>query len=431
MHGTESQAFTSWWGRGGIFGIAVIASLSQVALAQLARDPVTNQPVPSADNSEASKTEPAPSATPVPAAPKPLTEAQKAELAELLLLLGDEDYQARESAATKLQKFGLDAREALKSGMENADPEVRARCRRIWAIVRRSDFEQRLNAFKANPNSPDHRLAGWPQFVKMVGDTPAARDLFIQMQRCEGLLLEHVEAAPTTAAGEVAARVQTLQQMMSLPNFHQQLPLGTTAALMYLGSREDLHFNENSMLGLYNFIHSQHFQNAIRIGSGEDRPARRLLGVWISNSRGSSLMFQNMMLAMNQDLKEGLPLAVRMLKDKQQQGIQRAYAAVAVGKLGGKKCVEMLEPLLDDATVCMQHQINNKQVPIQVRDIALGVMVFLTEQPLAAYGFEHANLGNNQILSNPFSFCFKHSDARDLALRKWREWSAQQKVKSS
>jgi predicted Zn-dependent protease len=99
-----------------------------------------------------SGTSPAPRAGDRPAAPEP------AELAALVRMLGDPDWERREKASEKLSALGEDALPALQAALRDDDSEVRARAAMVIDVIRlgvtpelRARVGTLLNGFDARP----------------------------------------------------------------------------------------------------------------------------------------------------------------------------------------------------------------------------------------------------------------------------------------
>lgn len=349
--------------------------------------------------------------------------------AQLVDQLGDDSYEVRERAAKQLIELGLDAKDALLQGTHHFDVEVRTRCTRIWSKVQVLDLEKRLAAFLKDPDNPTANFAGWSRYRKLLGDDRPARELFVDMQRSEPGLLDAMEKS-TKAAGEMVAilcREYQQHMIMRLNGRREEVPLGSVAALVFVGSQPELKLDIQSASMIYNFVNQQAFQRALQGGAFQQH-TRKLLGLWVGRPAESHMAYQSMMLAMRFDLKEGLEPALKMVRDGGTNASQRAYAVVAVGKLGGKAHVEDIKKLLDNQSVCATYQVNNKRITTQLRDVALAVAVHLTGQSLEQYGYNRVQR-NQQMLFYPYSLGFEESSQRDKAFAKWRQWEASRVAK--
>jgi hypothetical protein len=362
-----------------------------------------------------------------------------AEAAELVVQLGAPSFTARERATKRLTRLGIVARAALEAASKDSDAEVRSRAGEILADVLEADFQTRLEAFAADIDSRQkYDLPSWDRFRKQLGDDRSARLLFVEMQRAEPALLE-IFATGGKPAGELFTnRCLALQQSTQLATNQNdagqgQISLGTVAALLFVGGAEDVPVDEQAGVQLFSFIQQPVFQASIQqpgMPSTSADPVqsarlKKLLGAWIVKNNGSSIAFQNLMLAFHFELKEGLDLGVRMLGNDSGQPHVRQYAILAIGRFGDKRHIPLIEPLLKDATPCLSQRINGHDVQTQIRDFALAVLVSLTSQQFKDYGFEHLQL-NQQLLVQPNTVGFADRAKREAALAKWADWSMKQ-----
>lgn len=350
-------------------------------------------------------------------------DAARAELDQLVRQLGSDLYEAREEASRQLSAQGLAALSALKAGQEDHDVEIRTRCRRILATVLVLDFENRMKAFIADSEGKqEHKLPSWNRFRKLVGEDKVSRELFVEMLRSESNLLEAAEESPKSAGEMFAIACRELQQVVYSGRGQQPMSLGSAATLIFVGSDPQVPVTEQAAMMVYQFVHQPALQQALN-GGNRVPQARKLLGAWVGRRVGANTAYQNMMLAMQFDLKEGLGPALDMVKNTGTHASQRAYAIVAVGKLGSKDHLPEIEKLLADTSVCAAYQVNEARISTETRDVALAVLVHLTGQNLKEYGFDRVQ-SNPQMLFYPYTLGFADNARRDTAMKKWRDWQA-------
>ncbi len=115
-------------------------------------------------------------------------------------------------------------------------------------------------------------------------------------------------------------------------------------------------------------------------------------------------------IMIQQQLAEALPLALEIIgRDPKYLTISPSLqmtAILAVGKLGSEQHVAAIEPLLEDrGEIQIGQQINGMGAAggtiqtLQVRDVALAVLLHLTEQEPLTYGYLHAQ-ANPQTVFN-------------------------------
>ncbi len=364
-----------------------------------------------------------------------------AQIAQWIEQLGHESYQVREQASAELARAGLAAADALKAALRHPDLEIRRRARWILAQVLEADHRQRLEKFLADPTgSPEHSLPLWRRYRELVGHDEGARKLFAAMQRAEGALLEAVEVGGSAAVESVRARLQQLIQRMQLPSpIPYQPSLGTSAAFLFVTSLPELELPVDlaETHYIYNLVHQQGFQQLLQgPDTAERAAARRLLGLWILRPLGpqavqTGLLHNRLQLALQHRMPEGLVLAVELLEAKEKvkpHGYMYGQAVCALGLLGGKTYAEHLVPLLEDSHECVRIGMNNKQISVEVRDVALAWLVHLTDQKHADYGMPEAGREFERLRQMPQYYpnftAFRYSEGahREEAIKKMKVW---------
>jgi hypothetical protein len=137
------------------------------------------------------------------------------------------------------------------------------------------------------------------------------------------------------------------------------------------------------------------------------------------------------------NLKDALPLALAIATGKKDyknvRPSTRAAAILVVGQFGSREHAEELEPLLEDASVCLPLQAPQPGQPVvnvQVRDVALCVMLYLTGQKPSDYGYLHARPQPHQVFQIP-TLHVANDQIRADAVAKWREWREEDQGRGS
>ena len=349
------------------------------------------------------------------------------EAVELVRKLGDDSFEVRQRSTLRLARIGLPAKEALLEGLKADDAEVRMRCRRVLAIVLDLDLKTRIEAFAADRDGKQqHDLPGWERYQQLVGNDATTRELFVEMQRSESDLLEAQAAAPDQVGPLMQARCEQLQQRAFGGNQAQrgQISLGSVAALFFVSTHPDVTVSDQMISYLHTFSYQPSVQGAMR-DQEQSVPIKKLIGAWIAKPSGSPNAYQNFMLALQFDLREGLAPAVAMLRDGGAQPHIAQYALLLIGKFGSRADMVVVTPLLTDENLLGSLSINNKEVRTELRDVALAVAVHVTGQDLGAYGFEHLQK-NPQMVFQPMTAGFGTPAKREAAFKKWSEWLAAQ-----
>lgn len=362
---------------------------------------------------------------------------------ELVEKLGDPVFAVRENAAAELATMGFAARSALLDGMKHSDPQVRRSARWLIDRVAEEDLKRRLAAFEAGEADPATlNLPCWKLFADAVGDTPETRRLFVAALKAEGPMLETLESDPESASDVLTQRVQTLVQRIQsvrvrivngvpTPQTDEPLKLseGALAAILFAASEPRLKWGDHyqSQIWIQSLLQNGMVQGLLR----DDRsaPIRQLAGRWMLAPASIYVVQQKLSLAVALNMREGVDLAVSTIEAGAQPLGQHMMPMLigAVGLLGGKDCASVLVRLLENETVLFRGP-NDRQT--QVRDVALAWLIALTEQDFADYGWEQAGrqfkqlIKSRQLYVNHAEFAFANDEARQAALKRWRDYAA-------
>jgi hypothetical protein len=355
----------------------------------------------------------------------PESQAEGLSAVQWVRQLGDRSYQVRQRAELALTQLGIPAKDALMAGLRDTDAEVRARCRRVLVTVLELDCQARIEAFAADTQgTADHGLPGWDRYRALVGEGPAARQLFVEMQRAESELLESAAADPASIGGVLEGRCAEVQRQLYQPNGEERQPLsvGSVAALIFVAGDAEVPLTDRIGSYLNNFCYQPMPQQALSSGAFSE-PFKKLLGVWVGRNTGNINSYQSLDLALRHDLRQGLQPAMSMVRN---HGGQQPYmlqnAILAVGKFGDRSHMPALEPLLDNNGQLGSYSQSGMTLKTEIRDVALAVLLHLSGQDLKEYGLTHAQK-NSQYLFIASTLGFVNNAQRDAALKKWRSWS--------
>jgi hypothetical protein len=350
-------------------------------------------------------------------------------IAGLVRQLGSASFSQRERATRELLGLGIVTRDALLTAANDSDAEVRARARAILATVSDTDFHTRLGAFAADyDGSRKQSLPGWDRFATQVGSTQLARRLFVEMQRAEPELLEAYAKGGKPASDALDARCRALmQQLTQVSNGDAGVALGTLATLLLVGSAEDVTIDEQLAFQLYTWlIYRPAFQKSANSGT-YSAMMRKLLGLWIVKDPSPSATPQNLMFAASFELKqEGLSLAGRLLASDGTTVQVRQFALLTMGRFGDKEHLGTVEKFLTDTTNCGAYGAARpqRQIDVQIRDVALAVLLHITGQAARDYGAVAVQPSPQSYFQVP-TLAFANAEARDAALKHWHEWRSE------
>lgn len=355
-----------------------------------------------------------------PASPTELSPDAKAK--DLVRELGAASFTVREEAARQILLMGPAAKPALQEGLQSNDLEIQARCERLLVTVMEQDFKVRLDAFLADKEGKaSHDLPGWKRYRQVVGHDTGARELYAEMAKGHRRLLEEADVAPKTVGARLAGECQALFQKMNSATVaeRRQISLADIAAILLIATDPEAAVNDQGQMMAANLLYQPAFNQSLRAGPRAEQ-TRKLFLSWAGQVKGNAAN-QTLNIAMQYNLKEGLELGLRLIREKDWAN---GMAIVAVGKLGTKAHLPLLEPLLNDATVIMNVNFNNKPGTTEVRDVALAMMVHLTGQSIKDYGFEFfRGTTNDQVFFAPVYLAFAEKAKRDAAHKKYTDWA--------
>ncbi len=374
-----------------------------------------------------------PAAAPAPPAAAPTPD----DVLRWIKDLGHDAFAVRQAAASHLLSAGMVARRPLLELADGPDPETRAAARRLVALIDRTEFRRRLEAFAADTEDRQNlTLPGWDQFRKLVGGDPAARTLFVDMQQQEGVLIAAVFGVSKRPPEELwETRLLRIAQWQATAGDRSAIPsLGSCAAMLFLGSLAEMNVSDSAAAQLGIIIQRPPVRELLAPDSAQVA-VRKLVVTWLLQcpNKNEEVLSQRLNIIASIGLADALPLALQVSAGDPQylhvQPLTKAVAILAVGKIGRREHVDRLEPLLEDSTVCLQAQVQTPGQPpavVQVRDVALSVMLLLTDQAAADYGYTNARMATPRTFH--LQSLYRENDRqRDEAIAKWREWRATHK----
>jgi hypothetical protein len=360
------------------------------------------------------------------ASESPRSDTTTDDIPVLVQQLGATKFLDRQRASQRLLNSGIAAEPALRTAVAGPDAEVRDRAARILERISAADFESRLEAFAADiEGKQHHELPAWQRFSKLFGADETARSLFVEMQRAEPELLRLLDSSSPNIADTFARRCEELSTGPEAfnPDGKGGPSVGSVATVMFVGISPDLKIDEQAGLQVFGLI-----QPMLQAGSrrGPWLPLFRQMTVqWIQKDSGPAIAFQNLWLAFNFDLREGLQLAERVLRSEPVPTEVAPFAVLVAARFGTKEQMPLIEPLLRDSTSIVAEESEGERMSTQVRDVALAALVHLSGQDTKAYGFDES-LPHHEIVFQPGKYGFANSAKRNLAHKKWSDWQASQ-----
>jgi hypothetical protein len=362
-------------------------------------------------------------------------EGSAAQTAALVRQLGDAEYLARRRAYEELARMGRAAEAALERGLRDDDAEVRRQCDRLLALARRSEIEAALDAFVKNPDDKlIQKLTAWPRFSKLFGTDPDARALFVEMYAAELPLLEALDKNPRESGVRMTERCRQLQQLMSQARAPGESVAGrgTVAALLFLATDDRATTGFTAASILCSLLYQPEPSRWLKDSDG----ARKLLVALAEKHVDPTTQQQLLYLFGNLRLREGLDWTLKVVRARETQEFNRGLAMSLIGCLGGEEHLAVLEPLLGDTSQVTQINFGQGQSVVQVRDVALAMIIQIHGQNPGDFGFNDIR---NQGAVNPVAgirpyywpyYCgFSNNANREAAFQKWKEYAAKKKGK--
>ncbi len=372
----------------------------------------------------------------------------------LVELLADPRYETRESAAQQLLQLGEEVLPAVRSAASACDPEIRCRALRLLFELEQQCFEQKLQRFVADLSGRrGTELPGWGEFQTCMGGEDASRRLYAEIYRWEVRLLNavfsHRESVSHACNGErrritelFESRIVELQngsigkQVSDAQPASQELPL---LALLTIASTWPECVSDRSSQLLTQLARTE--AAPLASGNGEQsRATRHLLTRWIVSSTTDDLyvLSQMLKLASKLELKGTASVAIdvatgkRLVRPAHSQF--RASALLIAGKLGEQSHIPRLLPLMEDRAVCASQsgrsQPERQLLDVEVRDVALAVILHLQGAQPTDYGFEHI-VEHGDKLFVLHSLAFSSASAREGAFDDWRKRTDRMRVADS
>lgn len=359
------------------------------------------------------------------------TPQTSAEFQRWIRQLSSDDYFLREQATSQLLSAGEQAKAVLEAALVSPEMETRTRSKRILELIelrekqrQREEFEQKLDLFVQHPEQfAASTFPAWEEFAETFGSDQPQREFYTQMAKVNYPLLVKVEANRKEAAGLLKQQLKHLQTVVQ-PNIQARTgrfsldPYWVSSMLFSsLVIKKDIHAEYDVLL---NWAFYQDELRDFRTQS----VFRQILITWLETPELSLSDWNRVRLLMEYELKEGLPSVVRMLEKSQKSSSVNSHALVFVGKFGGKEHLPLIESFLEAERVCHIHIRNNERFYVQTRDLALAILITLTDQSHHDYHFKRIEYDDKQLFRIwTLGFRKDQDDLRKQALLKWKQWS--------
>lgn len=353
--------------------------------------------------------------------------------------LGSASYEEREEAFERLVAIGEPAMASLEEATLSPDIEVAHRARRAAERIRFLAFERRLGLYLEGKPVPGRPLLGQALYEELCGDELDDREFFVAMLRSErdlALAFEiHPDRLPETFRRrfeEVLGNVNSRAPLRSPP------PIESIATLMLVLADPSIeHPRETFAHSGWSLLANQvYFQSSLESPLRSGERLRAIVGEWILAPSATLDVSAKSRISIEQDLLQGIAFASKYAFDESILPSARPYALQTLAVLGGRDQAARILPLLDDDAICNSRFMadkdgNNVRMQIQMRDVALGWLLYLTEQDPKTYGYAQLDAVFERVKTDPANvhsasnFWFASAADRAAALAKWEAWLAQ------
>lgn len=355
---------------------------------------------------------------------------------ELVRQLESAEFQKREAAEKALIATGAKAIPAVKAGLKSRDPEVVQRCERLLVLIRKEELARFTKAFLADKDRTakfDHPI--WQRYSRIAGDSRPARELIADIVRNDEWArnLDAADANPMLAGEIYQAAVREMghryQSNMIVSFLIPIWPCDQpeeVAYLLLLGSYaktdpkdplsyqkpEDRQFADGescirhgrglglAFRGKRLDIDPKKLDRSIEVDDkGKDaaesgRVMLKLLGEWLEKRNLWSIVSEHLKGLTLDQQKHLLPVARRVIADKDAPVLCRAAWIGIVRRFGDKSDAVRLAGLFGEkagmdwpSTTRFGDGPGNLINEAQVREVAIGSAIFLRGRNPVDFGF--------------------------------------------
>ncbi len=251
------------------------------------------------------------------------------------------------------------------------------------------------------------------------------------MHRQEGPLLAAIFDSPKRPPEELwESRLVRIAQWQN-PNGDRAgaPPIGSSAAMLFIGSLPEMNISNAAASFVHNIIQRPPVSTALS-PDGSQPGLRKLVVNWVLQcpNKSEEVLRERLSIIQATNLVDALPLAIQTCSNDPQflhvTPLTKALAVLTIGQLGDRQNVPQLEPLLDDASICLPAQVQVPGQPatsVQLRDVALVEVLALTDQAPSDYGYTAARMATPRMFQ--LQTLYRDNDSqRAEAVAKWREW---------
>ena len=336
-----------------------------------------------------------------------------------------------------MAKLGGAAVDALRDGLKSPDTEISERCRKLLPQAIEARLQAKIEQFLSKQDSPiPDDLPGLKRWIEIVGNNKDAKQLYARMvKEHRGILLD-IDQNPDEAAKRFQAFCQDVfnraRGPAAAPGIIKDVASESEILLfLFLGAdpncrkTSDKAATTTIALAHANVFMNSTFLNGALSGAESSEAMKKLFLGWLETERYPILVRRGFMIAANANMKEAVPVAIKVAADQNSTPATRSYALLGVSKMVGAEHVKLFKPLFEDKTVVGRTALNGQAMTVEMRDIALAIAVQATGQKTIDYGYDR--LKPNLPTAISYSYYATTEEKREAAFKKWAEWSVNQK----
>jgi macrodomain Ter protein organizer (MatP/YcbG family) len=348
-----------------------------------------------------------------------------ASVSELVGQLNSSSYSERQAATDELLQLNESELPTLETILNNKlSAESKLRLTQITKILRKKFFDRHLNDFaKGIDNENTQKLPCWERFQKIVGRDKEARDLFVEILREEPDLMFAYEANNLLAQQKLLERLNEFFTILNQTRSgNRQASLGLIAAAWFVCADPTIDLDVQSL----SLTTSLYYQG----GAVHREKLSPLFRAILKRDLPDEILPTIFNLAQSQNLDEAENLALRILQSARVHGHSRMDSMRYIYIKDRQRLLPLLEPLLEDTTICMQFFANGIRAnnaprtpnKVLVKDLALVYLIACTGQKPSDLNLELPTPDSSTGTVNYQKIIFADDEARDKAHATWNKW---------
>jgi hypothetical protein len=347
--------------------------------------------------------------------------AERARAVALVKQLGDDSFDVRQKAGERLLEMGSAAEEALRGGLSHTDPEIRERCRRLLAQGQVARRENRIKAFLGEAaGKHEHDLPGWRDFARVAGDDAVSRPFYAEVFRTNADLLESADRDARAASTRLAERCAGLRLRLVTPGGDATALAEVTSLLVLAGDRR-LKLEPASLVQLLDGLETFAERGALVKQLQGNAAAGKAILAFLQQERSAAEMERALNVAGALGVREAMSWALAVATDGKRPASARATALVVLSKVGDRTVLTRVQPILEETALVGTRMVAGMVLQAQLRDVALAVVIQLSGQNPADFGFPYLQaVPGLKTLPSPTCLGFVSDAGRNAAQAKWK-----------